>query len=43
MDRTPAIDIRPFRVDVPDERLAELSRRVSATRWPSPELATDRS
>ena len=31
-----ATDIRPFHVDVPDEELAELTRRISATRWPSP-------
>jgi pimeloyl-ACP methyl ester carboxylesterase len=36
-------DIRPFHVDIPDEKLAELHRRVSATRWPSRELVTDRS
>jgi len=38
-----ATDIRPFHVDVPDEELAELTRRISATRWPSPELVGDRS
>jgi pimeloyl-ACP methyl ester carboxylesterase len=36
-------DIRPFNVDVPDEELIELRRRVEATRWPSLELASDRS
>src|SRR5438093_4690375 len=36
-------DIRPFHVDTPDEELAELSRRIAATRWPSRELVTDRS
>ena len=35
--------IRPFRVDIPDEALAELRRRVIATRWPSKELVSDRS
>jgi Epoxide hydrolase N terminus len=35
--------IRPFRVEVPEEQLAELRRHVEATRWPSKELATDRS
>jgi pimeloyl-ACP methyl ester carboxylesterase len=35
--------IRPFRVEVPEEQLAELRRRVEATRWPSKELVTDRS
>src|SRR5580765_392669 len=38
-----ANDIRPFQVDVPDEELAELHRRISATRWPSRELVADRS
>ena len=38
-----ATDIRPFHVDISDEELAELSRRISATRWPSRELVTDRS
>jgi pimeloyl-ACP methyl ester carboxylesterase len=35
--------IRPFAVEVPEEQLAELRRRVSATRWPSKELVADRS
>jgi hypothetical protein len=34
---------RPFRVDVPDEAIGDLRRRVAATRWPSRELVTDRS
>jgi pimeloyl-ACP methyl ester carboxylesterase len=38
-----AIDIRPFRVEIPDEELAELRRRIKATRWPSKELVADRS
>ena len=38
-----ATDIRPFKVDVPDEELAELRRGVEATRWPSLELVSDRS
>jgi pimeloyl-ACP methyl ester carboxylesterase len=38
-----ATDVRPFGVDIPEEKLAELHRRVSATRWPSQELVTDRS
>jgi pimeloyl-ACP methyl ester carboxylesterase len=36
-------DIRPFHVDVPDKELAELHRRIEATRWPSKELVADRS
>src|SRR5436190_17176342 len=35
--------IRPFRVEVPEEELAELRRRIAATRWPSKELVPDRS
>jgi pimeloyl-ACP methyl ester carboxylesterase len=35
--------IRPFRVDVPDEAIADLRRRIAATRWPSRELVADRS
>jgi pimeloyl-ACP methyl ester carboxylesterase len=35
--------IRPFRVEVPEEALTELRRRLDATRWPSRELVTDRS
>ena len=38
-----AVGIRPFHIDVPDEELAELRRRIAATRWPSKELVTDRS
>jgi len=38
-----ATDIRPFHVDIPDEELAELRRRIAATRWPSSELVEDRS
>jgi pimeloyl-ACP methyl ester carboxylesterase len=36
-------DVRPFRVDVPQEALDDLRRRVQATRWPSRELVEDRS
>ena len=35
--------IRPFRVDVPEEDLAELRRRIAAASWPSKELVEDRS
>ena len=35
--------VRPFRVDVPEETIADLRRRIAATRWPSRELVTDRS
>ena len=35
--------IRPFQIDVPEEQLAELRRRITATRLPSKELVADRS
>ncbi|HEY3499388.1 MAG TPA: epoxide hydrolase [Polyangiaceae bacterium] len=35
--------IHPFRVDVPETELADLRRRIAATRWPSRELVADRS
>jgi pimeloyl-ACP methyl ester carboxylesterase len=38
-----ALDIRPFQVETPEEELAELRRRIEATRWPSKELVADRS
>ena len=38
-----ATEIRPFHVDIPKEDLAELHRRIGASRLPSKELVTDRS
>ena len=38
-----ATAVRPFQIDVPEEQLAELRRRIAATRWPSKELVDDRS
>ena len=35
--------IRPFRINVPEEDLADLRRRLAATRWPTKELVEDRS
>ena len=35
--------VRPFRVDVPEEALADLRRRIAATRWPEKETVTDQS
>ena len=35
--------IRPFRVNVPKEQLADLRRRLAATRWPDKETVSDRS
>jgi pimeloyl-ACP methyl ester carboxylesterase len=38
-----ADDIHPFRVDMSDEAIADLRRRIAANRWPSKELVEDRS
>jgi pimeloyl-ACP methyl ester carboxylesterase len=38
-----ATAIRPFRIEVPEEQLAELRRRIEAARLPSKELVDDRS
>jgi pimeloyl-ACP methyl ester carboxylesterase len=35
--------IRPFHVEIPEEALADLRGRLTAVRWPSRELVTDRS
>src|ERR687890_220724 len=37
------VEIRPFRIDVPEEDLVNLRRCIAATRWPSKELVEDRS
>jgi pimeloyl-ACP methyl ester carboxylesterase len=38
-----ADDIEPFKVEIPEEQLADLRRRLEATRWPTKELVEDRS
>ena len=38
-----AIEVRPFQVDISDDALADLRRRIAATRWPTKELVGDRS
>jgi len=35
--------VRPFRVNVPEAELAELRRRINATRWPDRETVTDQT
>ena len=35
--------IRPFRINVPEEDLVDLRRRITATRWPEKETVTDES
>jgi pimeloyl-ACP methyl ester carboxylesterase len=36
-------DIRPFQIEISEDQIEELRRRIDATRWPSKELADDRS
>src|SRR6185503_19471775 len=38
-----ATEIRPFQVEIPEEKIEDLRRRIEATRWPSKELIEDRS
>jgi pimeloyl-ACP methyl ester carboxylesterase len=38
-----AVEIRPFHVDIPQEALEGLHRRIATARWPSRELVADRS
>ena len=38
-----ATAIRPFRSDMPDDAIADLHRRIAATRWPHKELVAHRS
>ena len=38
-----ATAIRPFQIDIPEEQIDDLRRRITATRWPTKELVTDRS
>ena len=38
-----ANDIRPFRVDIPEEKLTDLRRRIAATQWPDKETVADQS
>jgi len=36
-------EIRPFRVEIPQDEIDDLKRRVQATRWPSKETVSDAS
>ena len=38
-----AKDIRPFQIDVPDEALEDLRRRIAAMNWPEKETVADQS
>ncbi len=35
--------LRPFRVDIPEEAIADLRRRIAATLWPEKETVADQS
>ena len=35
--------IRPYRINIPEEQLVELRRRIAATRWPDKETVSDES
>ena len=35
--------VRPFKINVPDEALVDLRRRIAATRWPDRETVDDQS
>jgi Epoxide hydrolase N terminus len=35
--------IRPFRVNIPEDQLVDLRRRIAATRWPDRETVADQS
>jgi pimeloyl-ACP methyl ester carboxylesterase len=43
MGKPQADEIRPFSVNFPDEALADLRRRIQATRWPAKETVEDTS
>ena len=38
-----ATELRPFHVEIPEERLVDLRRRVAATQWPERETVADQS
>jgi pimeloyl-ACP methyl ester carboxylesterase len=40
---TTATELRPFHIDIPEERLVDLRRRVAATQWPERETVADQS
>jgi pimeloyl-ACP methyl ester carboxylesterase len=42
-ETTDATAIRPFHVDIPQEAIDDLLRRIDSMRWPSRELVDDRS
>jgi len=43
IEKPSATTVRPFRVDIPDEAVENLRRRIAETRWPPRELVGDAS
>ncbi len=39
----PATEVRSYQIQIPDEKIDDLRRRIAATRWPTKELVDDRS
>src|ERR687897_1225038 len=37
------LEVRPFHIDVPEEKLVDLRRRIAATQWPEKETVEDQS
>jgi pimeloyl-ACP methyl ester carboxylesterase len=42
-DYFPADAIRPFRIEIPEDALVDLRRRITGTRWPERETVADQS
>ena len=40
---TSTVEIRPFHIEIPDEALDDLRRRIAATNWPEKETVADHS
>jgi Epoxide hydrolase N terminus len=38
-----ATEVRPFTVEVPEEKVTDLRRRIRATQWPEKETVVDQS
>jgi pimeloyl-ACP methyl ester carboxylesterase len=36
-------EVRPYQIEIPEEQIDDLRRRIATTRWPSKELVDDRS
>src|SRR6476620_8557383 len=42
-EKSASVAVSPFHVDISDEALKDLRRRITAARWPRKELVADRS